>query len=122
MGGVKRYLLDTSFLIDLMKKHPEALSIHQLIKGKVSTSMICAYELSKYSESAAKAIFKKETIPFDKNDALEASSIYRRLKADGEMIPEMDIMIAGTAINRRLTLVTRDEHFKRVYKLELEFY
>lgn len=122
MGGVKKYLLDTSFLIDLMKRHQKALSTHNIIKGKESTSVICAYELSKYSESAALAILKKDTIPFDKTDASEAASIFRKLRSDGEMIPEMDIMIAGTAINRRLTLVTRDEHFKRIKELDTEFY
>ncbi len=72
---MKRYLLDTSFLIDLMKQHQKAISTHKLIKGKESTSVICAFELSKYSESAALAICKKETIPFDRTDALEAASI-----------------------------------------------
>jgi predicted nucleic acid-binding protein len=34
----------------------------------------------------------------------------------------MDIMIAGQAINRGLILVSRDQHFKRVEGLTLEFY
>ena len=119
---MKRYLLDTSFLIDLMKQHPGALSIHERIKGKEQTSIICAYELSKYSEEAARLIFKKDTIPFENNDASEAAKLYRKLRGGGTMIPELDIMIAGTALSRGLTLVTRDGHFKRVNGLELEFY
>ena len=119
---MKSYLLDTSFLIDLMKQHPGALSIHDQIKGKERTSIICAYELAKYSEEAAQVILKKDTVPFEKSDALEAAKIFRKLRGIGKMIPELDIMIAGTAVSRGLILITRDKHYKRVDGLNLEFY
>ena len=119
---MKGYLLDTSFLIDLMKQNPNALAVHSRIKGKERTSVLCAYELFKYSKTAAQLILKKDTIPFEKNDTFEAARIFRKLRRAGNIIPEIDIMIAGTAVSRGLILVTRDDHFKRVMGLNLESY
>ncbi|MFW6111287.1 MAG: hypothetical protein ACOC6H_04545 [Thermoproteota archaeon] len=39
---MKRYFLDTSFLIDLINGRKEAIDIHHNIKGKEVTGTVCA--------------------------------------------------------------------------------
>jgi tRNA(fMet)-specific endonuclease VapC len=53
----------------------------------------------------------------------ETSAIYGKIKAflrkNGTPIPENDIWIASTAIQYKLKLSTRDNHFKQIENLDL---
>ncbi len=49
-----------------------------------------------------------------KKDAITGSQIYKKLKDKGKLIGSFDILISAQAINRRLTLVTRDSDFLKV--------
>ena len=51
---------------------------------------------------------------FDEGAAEESSKIYRSLKAEGKMINENDILIAGIIISNNESLITRDEGFKNI--------
>ena len=45
--------------------------------------------------------------------------ITRSLRAKGRPIPQNDVWIAAVAVQHKLTLLTRDEHFKEVDNLPL---
>lgn len=47
-------------------------------------------------------------------------SIYQKLKKEGKLIPDADLLIAATAISHNITLKTKDEHFKRLTHLGLK--
>ena len=47
-------------------------------------------------------------------------SLYRRLKKEGVLIPDADLLIAATAISKSMTLKTHDQHFTRLVKLGLK--
>ncbi|BCU70074.1 type II toxin-antitoxin system VapC family toxin [Stygiolobus caldivivus] len=47
-------------------------------------------------------------------DSLTASRAYKRLRDKGVLVGSFDILIASQAINRDLTLVTRDKDFLRI--------
>ena len=49
-----------------------------------------------------------------------ASEIYADLRKSGRTIPDMDILIAATALTHNLILVTDDSHFQRVQGLTIE--
>jgi Predicted nucleic acid-binding protein, contains PIN domain len=49
-----------------------------------------------------------------KKDAIIGSKIYKKLKDKGKLIQSFDILISAQAINRRLTLVTKDSDFLKV--------
>ena len=119
---MKNYLLDSSFLIDLINEEKKAIEINEEIKGKELTCTICGYELARYSDKLAEKISEKEMIPFEKYDALEAADIYQDLKEKGKMIASMDILIGAIARNRNYTLVSRDDDFEEIEDLSLLYY
>ncbi len=119
---MKNYLLDSSFIIDLIKEESKAIEIHNDISKRALTSVICFYELSRYSGIISEKISEKEIVPFEKKDALEAANIYRELEKNERMIGETDIMIGANARARDLVLVTRDNDFKKIDNLEILFY
>jgi len=120
---VKIYFLDTSFIIDLIKKQKIALEIHKRIKGFEVTSSVCIYELAKYSNIDVYPLFKdKNIILLDIDDAIRAGEINRELSKEGIFIGEIDTLIAGIVKNRNLILVTRDQHFKKVPDIKTIFY
>jgi predicted nucleic acid-binding protein len=119
---VSEYLLDTSYLIDLIYAD-DAISLHEEIGGRAVTATVCVYELAKFVESDLDALFEtKEVLPFSRSDAAAAGAVYRELHDTGDLLGEMDTVISGIARNRGLTLVTRDGDFGRVAGLEVRYY
>ena len=50
-----------------------------------------------------------------------SSEIYSNLRNRGELIDDIDLLIAGIAIENEMTLVTNNtNHFGRIYGLNLE--
>lgn len=50
----------------------------------------------------------------------EYCRLYDTLKQEGKLIPETDIIIAATAIAKKITLATLDTHFTRLEKYGLK--
>lgn len=120
---MKKYFLDTSFLLDLMEEKQKALEVHRKIKGKEVTGTPCLYELSKFVQfDVSDLVRDKEVLRFNHQDAEAAGRIYRELKKKGGLIGEIDITISGMVDNRQLTLITRDRDFKKVEGLNLRLY
>ena len=53
-------------------------------------------------------------IGLNKKDSVIASRIYKRLRDKGKLIGYFDILVSAQAINRGLTLVTKDTDFLKV--------
>ena len=51
--------------------------------------------------------------------SLYYSKIYKALKGSGRMIPQNDIWIAASAIEKGYVLATHDEHFSQIPMLRL---
>ncbi len=50
-----------------------------------------------------------------------SSEIYSKLRINGELIDDIDLLIAGIAIENEMTLVTNNEnHFGRIHGLKIE--
>jgi tRNA(fMet)-specific endonuclease VapC len=50
-----------------------------------------------------------------------SSEIYSKLRNNGELIDDIDLLIAGIAIENEMTLVTNNEsHFRRIQGLKIE--
>jgi predicted nucleic acid-binding protein len=55
------------------------------------------------------------------NSVIEAyCKIYRKLKEEGNLLPDTDLIIAATAIAYKLVLETKDAHFLRLKALGLK--
>lgn len=57
----------------------------------------------------------------EKNDYLKALAIVQGLFKIGRPIPIIDVLNAAIAINRDFKLITRDNHFTHIKKVERNF-
>jgi len=78
------------------------LTIFEVLLGKVEENKIIDF-LSAFN-----------VIGLNKKDSIIASRIYKRLRDKGKLIEYFDILISAQAINRDLTLVTKDTDFLKV--------
>mgnify|MGYP001566170836 FL=1 len=69
------------------------------------------------TEIALKNIEKYEILNTSKNSALIFAEIKHRLEKSGQMIPDMDILIAAICIDNNATLITSDSQFERIKEL-----
>ena len=128
-----RYLLDTNICIYLIKKHPSEIlaRFRQHSPQDVAISTITLFELqygvekSQYrqrSEDAlAKFLLPLNLIYLDYSSAIEAAAIRAQLETKRMPIGPYDLLIAGLARSRDMTLVTNNtKEFERIVGLDLE--
>lgn len=126
-----RYLLDTNAVIAVLNgKSPSVgIRLRELEPGEVGLSSIVIHELFygafKSQRPKANAALVDnllfEVLSFDKEDARWAGEVRARLAASGTPIGPYDVLIAGQAVARGLTLVTHNiAEFTRVPGLKVE--
>ncbi len=126
-----RYLLDANAVIALLNdknsKLAKRVRLHR--PGDISISSIVAHELfygafkSQRSKHNIALIDNLHfaVLDFDKDDAREAGEIRATLAAKGTPIGSYDVLIAGQAKARKITLVTHNTNeFRRVSGLRTE--
>ncbi len=127
------YLLDTNTCIYLIKKRPpEVLErFRQQSPQDVAISTITLFELqygvekSRYPQRSKAALSKfllpLNLINLDRSSAMEAAIIRAQLEKKGLRIGPYDLLIAGLARSRGMTLVTNNiREFERIAELHLE--
>ena len=111
-----KVLIESSAIIDYLKGNKKVeevilnseefylsyLTVYEVLLGKVKESKVFDF-LSAF-----------KIINLTKKDVVIGSQIYKKLKDKGKLIGNFDILISAQAINRRLTLVTKDSDFLRV--------
>ena len=128
-----RYLLDTNICIYLIRKRPpEVLErFRQHSPQDVAISAITLFELeygvekSRYPQRSKNALAKfllpLKIINLDRFSAIEAAIIRAQLEKKGMPIGPYDLLIAGLARSRDMTLVTNNiKEFERIINLHLE--
>ncbi len=128
-----KYLLDTNICIYLIKKRPiEVFSRFQsYLISDVAISVVTFFELQ-YGVEKSKSRLKSENallsfiknlnvIGLDMEACSKAASARADLETKGTPIGAYDLLIAGTALSRNMTLVTNNTNeFKRVHGLILD--
>jgi tRNA(fMet)-specific endonuclease VapC len=110
-------LLDTSVVIDNLANgnyNPAIISpitLMEVLRGFEDKKRVMIEQLLIESFSV---------LNIDRNTIETYCRIYRRLKQDGNLLPDADLIIAATAIAHDLTLETKDEHFQRLKALGLK--
>jgi tRNA(fMet)-specific endonuclease VapC len=104
---------------DYMKEH-----------GRISISIITYYEVLsglKYRDARKQSASFLEfaglnmVLPLTEDSTTISAEIFAKLRQEGKPIDDIDILIAGVAISRKLVLVTHNEnHFGRIEELEIE--
>jgi|SRR5919106_3644058 predicted nucleic acid-binding protein len=126
------YLVDSDWIIDALTGipsaiaaleqhvHEEALAVSILSFGEIFDG---AYDFPKPDQHIASyRRFLSGFIVLGLNDPImELFAQHRyRLRRQGNIIPDMDILIAATALHHDLTLMTRNlRHFSRIPDLKL---
>ena len=109
-------LLDTSIVFDIIEK-TDATGI---ISPITLLEVLRGIEDSKRLQ--VKRLLEESFIVLNlDNNIIEAyCKIYRKLKEDGELLPDADLIIAATAIAHDIVLETKDTHFNRLKALSLK--
>lgn len=126
-----RYLLDTNAVIAALDGDDPRVAqrIREHRPADVCISAIVAHELyygaykSRRSEHNAALVdtLQFEVLEFDREDARQAGEIRAVLTSNGASIGPYDVLIAGQAKARDMTLVTHNtREFERVVGLRLE--
>jgi tRNA(fMet)-specific endonuclease VapC len=125
-----KFLLDSNAVIALMKGHSGFLTrLRQHQPRDFGISAIVAHELfygaykgQRTAENLARVdALQFEVLDFDREDARQTGELRARLAAAGTPIGSYDVLIAGQALARGLTLVTHNTgEFQRVPELRIE--
>ncbi|AWR98496.1 type II toxin-antitoxin system VapC family toxin [Metallosphaera hakonensis] len=111
-----RILLESSAVIEYLKGNRKvkevmdnaedfyisSLSVYEILLGKVNENKIFNF-LSAF-----------KILNVNMKDSIIASRIYKRLRDKGKLIGSFDILMGAQAINRDMTLVTKDTDFLRI--------
>ncbi|MEK6949754.1 MAG: type II toxin-antitoxin system VapC family toxin [Nanoarchaeota archaeon] len=131
-------LLDTSFLIDLLRQRKNAINkaVELVNRDKLATTYVNIYELliGVYSKKDANYEEKLKTVEnltekidiltLEKDSIIKSAKIGGELMLKGQIIGDTDNMIAGIALSNGIsTVITRDkEHFERIKGIKVESY
>ena len=125
------YLLDTSVIIAYLRRRPGVVEYITSLEGELSTSFVCVAELyegvykSLNSESAESGIQVfcsglSDIFSLDFEIAKTFGRIKTTLQSIGQVIDDLDILIATTALTRDKILITLNiKHFSRIPGLKI---
>lgn len=128
-----RYLLDTCVISDFIKGEAGTIArLKQTPPADIAISAVTVMELcyglalnpqrAQKVESAIASILSSVTIlPFSNGEAERAAQIRATLKSQGQPIGAYDVLIAATALQHNLIMVTANQQeFERVLGLQIE--
>jgi len=120
-------ILDTSFLVDLLRRRKEALALLATLEARgapLCTTPITALELYRGAflsanpernlAAAKKLLASLIVLPLDDEAAIIFGALSARLRSEGKKIGDFDEVIAAIALARDREMVTRDGHFLEV--------
>jgi tRNA(fMet)-specific endonuclease VapC len=128
-----KYLLDSNVIAAAIQgRLPVVLRLNDLKPADVAVSAISRFEAESAlrAKSRAQVRFGKllrdflsqvRAIEFGALESQAAVNLAAQLRADGEALAPLDLLVAGTALAHQLTLVTdRPKAFLAVPNLEVE--
>lgn len=134
-------LLDTTFLVDLMKeaksrrtglatvklddliRRDEALRIAVFTIGELYVGVAKGSQPTSERSKVERALQPFAVLPFAENTARIFGGVVGELEKRGQVISDMDALIASVALEHDELVVTRNaRHFRRVPGLRVEEY
>ncbi|HLC65535.1 MAG TPA: PIN domain-containing protein [Candidatus Nanoarchaeia archaeon] len=125
-------VLDSSFLIDILRNKPSAATLLGDLEGKESVLAVAAPSVAEMWEGALLSsiperekkrvedlLLRLTVFPLDEAAAKRTAEIEASLIRQGQQIGWIDVMVAGIALVRGETLVSGDVHFARIPGLRL---
>ena len=120
------YLVDSDWLIDATGGKPAAADfLAQLSVGGLAVSIIAVAEIYEgafgvFHSDAMLAAYRDflsgyAILPLTDAIVVRFAQLRAALRGQGRLIPDMDLLIAATALEEDLTFVTRNvRHFERI--------
>ncbi len=121
---MSRYLLDASFILDVLKGGSSAFDMVQFIRdGEHLTSVLCYCEVlnvsSEKKQATAKEFLSNLTVlPLTLKEGGIAEKLQYDCRRQGRHVKTMDCLIAATAINHDASVVATDSDFTRIQGLK----
>ncbi|MDD5401231.1 MAG: PIN domain-containing protein [Sulfurimonas sp.] len=128
---MKKYLIDSDVLIYFLKGKQEAVAAlsgippSELYISRINHAELLygAYNSARIEENLKIIVpFLKnfQVLEFDEEAAMLFAKEKSRLKKNGNIIADMDLMIASIAIRNKSTLITNNlKHFERIRDLNV---
>ncbi len=118
-------LVDTDLWIDFFSGiDPGAAAVERLLRERRAVlSVVSAFELlcgaGKERQQQLENLFRVvPPVDLTRDAARHAAADYRRLRAAGSLIGNQDLLLAGTALEYQLPILSRNrKHFERLPKL-----
>lgn len=130
-------LLDTTLLVDFMRRRLEARQVVEKIEDageRPATTEVNAFELAvgtfvdgrvdrvKFAQ-LQQTLGRLDVLVLDRAGAYKAAELHSKLRAAGRGIGALDLLVAGIALASRYdTIVTRDRAFRDIPDLRVETY
>ena len=128
-----KYLLDTCVISDFVKgdagvmsrlrsERPMDLAISAITVMEIHYGLVLHPDRAKQLEPIISSLVRMiEVIPYENNEAIATAKIRASLKQQDLPIDPYDVMIAGTAMSKQLTMVTSNSgEFEKVGNLLIE--
>lgn len=123
-------LLDTNIVIAALEREDTTLAELEEAAGPFFVSVITLGELRFGAHKSGRVeenlqrvedfAAESNILPCDEETSRLYGEIKDRLRRKGRPIPENDVWISATALQRGLVLVMRDSHFEHVESLRIE--
>lgn len=125
--------LESSFLVDLLRKDPEAIGKARQLEASGERLCIAAPSLAEILQGAhyrggvslretTEVLSGLEVLDINETAAAEAGRLGAELLRRGLGVPMVDLLIAAAARANQATLITRDGAFSRIPDLAVETY
>jgi tRNA(fMet)-specific endonuclease VapC len=123
------YLVDTDWVIDYLKARTQAvqllqslasegLSISIITYGEVYEGIVDSPDSARHERGLLDLLSWVEVITLTQSSMKLFAELRSDLRRQGQLITDFDLLIAATAIEKNLTLITRNRrHFERVPNL-----
>lgn len=126
-----KYLVDTDWVVEYLKGRdpavrvldtmaPEDLAISLITYGEIYEGIYSGRDPKRAAQGFSQFLQGVEVIPVNKSMMRRFAQIRGQLRKSGQIIGDLDILIAATALYYDLTLITHNiRHFSRVPNLKL---
>ena len=126
-----KYLVDSDWVADYLKGRTEAseflrslgtesLAISLITYGEIYEGIYYGANPKTHEAGFRRFLQWVDVLPLNRRIMQRFARIRGQLRRKGQLIGDPDLLIAATALQRKLTLITRNrEHFERIPDLKL---
>ena len=125
-----KYLLDTNIIAawlkgekgvtDKIAKDKRQIQIPVIVIGELYYGAMYSTHTQKNVEDIETIISNFDVLPIDVDTTIVYGEIKAALRKKGKPLPENDIWIAAIAQRYKLTIITRDKHFKEIESITVK--